>query len=265
MQQYNDNQLINDENDFLSMSVISLIGDRDNQQDRFGYIFDDKEAMIVICDGMGGHEGGSTASNLTISLFLDNYKEMFTSGSPEQSLIYYAKYADKKVYSLKKSDGTSLNAGSTCVALIIRERKLYWCSVGDSRAYMLRNDEFVQMTQDQNYRKVLIERLNAGIIAEDEYRKEIIHGEALISYIGIGDLKLIDYNKIPISLEKGDKIIVMTDGLYKLVPEAEIRRIIENFRKEEEALRALETKAKRASKLQGVLRDNMTVSIITVK
>lgn len=265
MQNYKDNQLVSDENSVLSLSVISVIGDRDDQQDSFGFSLKNDEGIVVVCDGMGGHEGGRIASNIAITRFIDDYDDSYPSNIPDQVLISSAKASDLKVSSLKNINGEPLNAGSTCVALIIKGKKLYWCSVGDSRAYLLRNDEFVQLTQDQNYKTVLDEKLHAGIISEDEYKAEEKRGEALISYLGIGNLSLIDYSESPLLLESGDKIIISSDGLYKLVSDEEIQRVVDNFRKSEEALNALDMKAKKAAKQREKSRDNMTVAIISIK
>lgn len=265
MQNYKDNQQLSDENSILTLSILSVIGDRDDQQDSFGYTLKNDEAIIVVCDGMGGHQGGSTASSLAVSSLLSDYERAYPAPLPEQNLIRSVKDADRKIASLTGADGEPLNAGSTCVALMIRDDRLYWCSVGDSRAYLLRDGEFVQLTQDQNYRTVLDERLSAGIITPAEYREEEKRGDALISYLGIGNLSLIDYSKSPLTLARGDRIIISTDGLYKLVPDEEMQRVIENFRKSAEALQALDMKAGKASKLLDRPRDNMTVALIAIK
>jgi len=142
---------------------------------------------------------------------------------------------------------------------------LFWCSVGDSRAYLLRGEEFVQLTQDQNYGTVLNEQLKSGIIDRERYERESVHSEALISYLGMGNLSLIDYNNTPLKLESKDKIVIMSDGLYKQVPLEDIRRVIVNFKDSGEALRALDTKTEKAARRKEKSRDNMTVAIISVK
>ena len=106
--------------------------------------------------------------------------------------------------------------------------------------------------------------MRTGEITDAEYRLEMGRGEALISYLGIGELSLIDYNSTPLSLESGDKIILMTDGLYKTVPETEIQQILENFRNSAEALQALDKLASKTAKAKRFSRDNLTAAIITI-
>ena len=64
-------QLITDENPSFCFAALSVIGDRDEQQDSFGYSFGKEEGMIVVCDGMGGLEGGKIAGKLAVETFLD--------------------------------------------------------------------------------------------------------------------------------------------------------------------------------------------------
>lgn len=258
-------QLIEDSNSAFQIAALSVIGDRAEQQDSFSYVLKQDEGMVVVCDGMGGHEGGQIASKTAVQTFVSRYEENEQIEKQTEVLIDTAKNADALVSQLKNEQGNLLKAGSTLVSIIINKKKLVWCSVGDSRAYLIRGGEMVQLTLDHNYHTVLIERMNAGLISEEEFMAEDVRGEALISFLGIGNLALIDYSETPLELQKDDKIIIMSDGLYKLVSDSEIARILDNFNNISEALWALETKAKKNAKNTAVSRDNMTVALIKVK
>lgn len=258
-------QLVNDDNSSFSIAALSVIGDRDEQQDSLGYSLKQDEGLIVVCDGMGGHEGGKIASELAVETFLAAYSERYLIGDQIGVLIDTAKKTDVLISQLKKENGDLLKAGSTLVSILINRKKIIWCSVGDSRAYLIRNGEMVQLTQDQNYHTVLKEKMNAALLDEAEYQKEKARGEALISFLGIGNLSLIDYSETPLELVKDDKIIVMSDGLYKIVSDAEILRIIDNFSNIGEAVQALEAKAKKNAKKLCISRDNMTLALMKIK
>ena len=189
---HSDQQLIKDENSAFQMTALSAIGDREDQQDSSGYILKQDEGLILVCDGMGGHEGGKLASGLAVQTFLSQYSENFVISNQTDFMIDIAKKTDLAIAQLKNEQVDLLKAGSTLVAILINRRKLMWCSVGDSRAYLIRDGEMVQLTQDHNYHTVLVEKLNAGLIGESEFTQENVRGEALISFLGIGNLSLID-------------------------------------------------------------------------
>ena len=265
MQNYKGNNSIIDGNSAFSIAIMTTFGDRTDQQDCFGYSLKNYEGCITICDGMGGHNGGWFASSIAVESFITKYESVYPLIDPNGFLINCAKESDARIFALSDTEGKRLGAGSTVVSIIIKDGQLYWCSVGDSRAYLLRGGEFVQFTKDLNYRTVINEKLNAGLITEQDFNKEKKKGEALISFLGIGSLSLIDFNEAPLDLKSKDKIIIMSDGLYKLLPDKEIQEIVENFTNGEEALRALENKANKAAKAKAVSRDNMTVGLITMK
>lgn len=260
-----DDQLLTDENSAFSLACLSTIGDRADQQDCFGYNLKREDGLLVLCDGMGGHEGGQMASQLAVETFLSKYDETHMAPNQTDILIETAKKADFDISQLKNAEGRLLKAGSTLVSIVVNKKKLIWCSVGDSRAYLVRGGEMVQLTQDHNYQTVLIGQMNAGLLDEEQFKIESARGESLISYLGIGNLGLIDYSGTPFDLLKDDKMIMMSDGLYRLVSDEEIARILDNFSNIGEAIRALEMKAKKNAKAKGEVRDNMTVALIKIK
>ncbi len=262
---HRDQQLIRDENSAFQLAALSVIGDRDDQQDSFGYSLKQDEGLVVVCDGMGGHEGGKQASELAVETFLAQYAENYLHARQTDVLVETAKMTDGMIARLKNENGDLLRAGSTLIAVIVNRKRLMWCSAGDSRAYLLRNGEMVQLTQDHNYHTVLVEKMNAGLLDKNAYERENVRGEALISFLGIGNLSLVDYSKTPLELVKDDKILLMSDGLYRIVADSEIARILDNFSNIGEAVLALEMKARRNAMSSQEPRDNMTVALIKIK
>lgn len=260
-----DQSLIRDENDAFQLAALSVIGHREDQQDSFGHRLQQNQGLVIVADGMGGHEGGKQASELAVKTFLEGYAQSGADIARSDVLVGIAKQADQGVSQLRNEAGQLLKAGSTLVAISISARQLMWCSIGDSRAYLIRGTEMVQLTLDHNYHTVLVEKLNAGLLNQREFEIEDARGEALISFLGIGNLSLVDYSETPLQLKQDDKIIMMSDGLYKVVTEEEIARIVDNFNNIGEALQALEMKAQRNAKNNGICRDNMTVALIKIK
>lgn len=265
MQSYKDNYSFFDENAYFEAVVTSVIGDREEQQDSACIEFKSEEALITVCDGMGGHNGGRSASTMAAEIISKEYNRNYPSEKMPQIIFGAIKTADAEVALLSDENGNILNAGSTVVSAYINKRDFHWFSVGDSRIYIHRNDEFVQITSDHTYKSFLDAQLKADAISQDEYNRKIYRGEALISFLGLNGFPKIDLNESPFKLRSNDRIVLMSDGLYKLVDDETIGRIIGNFNNISEAAQALEIKAKNISKNRDVKRDNMTVAIIRVK
>lgn len=210
----------------VTLGVSSIMGTRKNQQDSVYTLDAHDMTLAVVCDGMGGMEGGELASQLAIQIlsrdFVDN-----TGGDIPSFYQQTAERMDIAVHGLMRETGEPMQAGTTVVSTIVWDRQLYWLSVGDSRIYILRAGEFIQVNRDHNYRMRLDEQLEQGLITDEEYLEKMSQGEALISYIGMGNVSLMDINPMPFLLEDGDVILLCSDGLYKRLSDEEIQEIIE--------------------------------------
>lgn len=218
------------DNGEITAHVYSIIGNRNYQQDYAGIIVDPERVLAVICDGMGGMNGGETASKEATNVLISSYLAEQDSESVSDFFCREAKKMDETVANLKNPDGTPMKAGSTVVSVIIREGQMYWLSVGDSRIYLLRDGSMVPVTRDHNYRRELDEMLEKGTITQEYYLKEATgrRAEALTSYLGMGGLRRIECNMRPFPLEDGDIILLCSDGLYKSLDECQIRAMIED-------------------------------------
>ena len=259
-----DNSRIHENNPFIELAMMSVLGDRKEQQDSYGYRLGDSESIIVLGDGMGGYEGGERASDTVVNTILEEFTEKDENVAPPEFIRNALIKANERVCEISDDRGERIKCGSTAVVILIKGNELFWGSVGDSRAYLYRNGEFAQFTLEHNYLTVLREQRNAGVISEEEFMTKSQDAEALISYVGIGDLKLIDYNDKAFTLEKDDVIVIMSDGLYKLVSDDDMMGIIENFKNIEEALTAMDGKAGNASLITEKPRDNTTIGIIRI-
>ena len=261
------NESKNDENCILRVSTFITQGDREDQQDCFGYYLHDTEGFFTVCDGMGGREGGALASRIAVDSILAEYEEQYPVEGVQHFLEESAKNASDKISQLQNANGVPLGAGSTCVQVLIQNNDMYWSSVGDSRLYLLREEEFLQLTIDQTYGTVLSEQYKNGDIDAETYIREskTRKAEALISYLGMDQLELVAGSVEPIKVLPGDRIVIMSDGLYKIVPDDEMKRVLVNFRNLRETIHALEQKAHKNAKYQEKSRDNMTVMIIEIK
>lgn len=236
------------------------LGGRRNQQDS-GYLAIDpanKVTFAIVCDGMGGLQGGELASELSVKTFVND----FESCKMEENNFYYffqseAKKVDQMVSQLKSPEGDFLDAGTTLVAVVIKNDQLQWISVGDSKIYVIRGDEIVSVAKEHNYLNMLNDQLLSGEISMEEYEREQPRGAALTSYIGMGNVEMMELNYEPLTLLDGDIIILASDGLYKGVEEAMIYEIARNTEGEiQDILDILQQKVTEAC---GPSQDNTTI------
>lgn len=258
-----DNYNLQGENEYFEVSVSSILGDRAAQEDRAAIAIKDDEGIIVVCDGMGGHKGGKLASRIAVESLLDQYTQAQPISDIPAFFMNSIDVLDEAITLLKNPSGDTLAAGTTLSSVIVRDKRLYWVSVGDSRIYLIRGDEIVQVTEDHNFKSKLDKQLAYQIISLSEYNRLMDKGEMLISYIGIGGVEVVDINKDAFALQADDRILITSDGLVKSLDDHAILTIVNNFTNIRDASTALTNKAIRLSQ-HGNL-DNTTVSLIRIK
>lgn len=266
MQSYNEKSLtIMKDNSLYEFVAYTTVGDREEQQDSFGFNMKDHSLLALLCDGMGGHNGGAAASQLAVNDLLNRLSvNMMTDEIPER-FLEALRETDSRVAAIQDAKGKPLGAGTTASAILLQENNLYWCSVGDSRIYLIRGDEMIKATCDHNYRLILDRRLANREISQEDYEKENVRGDALVSFLGVGNLPMTDINQEPFQLYEDDMIVLTSDGLYKYLSENEIKNILTNFSDLNDAIEALDGKVQRGSKRINLSRDNMTTIIIKIK
>ncbi len=201
-------------------------GTREYQQDAARAVTDGRSAMAVLCDGMGGLKNGEMASSQAVQHFLRDLEEAWPVQDIPGFFDEEARRMDRLVSTLTDREHHKLNAGTTIVSAVVREGELYWMSVGDSRLYILRDKHLTCLTKDHNYKNLLQEKLKEGKVDMDFYNAEISRGEALTSYLGMGNIRLVDKNEIPFHLKPEDIILLCSDGLYKTLTEEQIEAVV---------------------------------------
>jgi protein phosphatase len=239
-------------------AVKSIIGTRGEQQDRAFCRAEGGCVFAAVCDGMGGMSEGHIASGITI----EKIKALYDAKNGEEAapafFLRVVDILDESVVSLKNGEGGRLEAGTTITAVIIEGNKLFWLSVGDSRLYLLRGGEIAQVTRDHNYFLSLNQMKDGKQIDQAQYDAESRKGGALISFIGMGGVEIMDINEKPFILQQGDTALLTTDGLYKSLPDSEILRLLSGGGAETALNSLIEEATNRAAKFQ----DNTTCVVI---
>lgn len=237
----------------------SSIGGRSSQQDSLFVGEKDQIILAVVCDGMGGMNGGERASELAVQMLAEAF---FTQMIPNIPAFYrdIANKADDGVY-LLQDGGKPMGAGTTIVSAMVKENGLYWLSVGDSKIYIYRKGKMICPVVEHNYRMILNRMLSEGKIDRTAYNNELPKAEALVSYLGMGGIKYMDINQNPFLLEAGDQILLCSDGLYKSIDEDEILDILDHRMSLEVKTKMLIDKALANG---GPKQDNTSVILIQV-
>ena len=213
-------------------------------------------AWAVICDGMGGVNGGNIASSMAVQIISEEITSMYDrdlSDAAFKSILENAiKKANEEIYnySLKKSELAGL--GTTAVVCIVKKDKILIAHVGDSRAYFIENGEVNQITKDHSMVQEMIE---TGEITATEAKT--FPGKNIITR-AVGVSMSVDIDFSIFNFDDNKILLLCTDGLSNYVDISEIKNITENNTFYEYADKLVET----ANKNGG--GDNITVIIIAL-
>lgn len=182
-----------------------------------------KGRLAIVADGMGGYEGGQEASRLAVETVQSVYDTIF-AGDPRTSLLAAMLAAHENIqrYGLEHPELSGM--GTTCTAAAIVGQRLYFAHVGDSRLYLIRDGAVTKLTRDHSYVGRLVE---SGIVrAEDAESHPQRH--ILTAALGSGHDLSPDSPLEPVQLEAGDTLVLCTDGLWSLVSDAELARVVQS-------------------------------------
>lgn len=209
----------------ISLGKIHDIGRRDYQQDSFGQtaVLRNTGILAVLADGMGGLSGGERVSQKIVM-------EALTFGSTLQAnqvptaLPGMVSGINRAVNQMLGPKGL-YTSGSTVVSALITGNALRWISVGDSRIYLYRDGQISQLSRDHDLLQDWMPDILEGKRSMAEALRDP-NGRKLTSFIGMGELRHVDYNRTPILLLPGDRVLLMSDGVYGTVSDAEMAAIL---------------------------------------
>ncbi len=176
-----------------------------------------KGRLAVVADGMGGYEGGQEASRLAVETVREVYGRA-GDGDPQAALLHAFAAAHERIQNYAAQHPGYHGMGTTCTALVLLQRQLYFAHVGDSRLYLLRASRLSRLTRDHSYVSRLVE--NGIVRSEDAERHPQRH--ILTAALGAGGEVLADQTAQGMQLEPGDTLILCTDGLWSVVSEEEL-------------------------------------------
>ena len=207
----------------FSKSVIGLV--RKANEDSIGSLTNKQTNgygdIFVVCDGMGGHVGGATASQTAVKCILQ-YFENEANSNPIIALEKAISFANQQIFGLAQQDSSLKGMGTTCTVLLCKEDKIYIAHVGDSRIYINTDNKLYRITKDHSFVQKLVD---AGQLEDSEMETHPRKNE-LTKALGIGANVEVEVAENPILPKSGDKFLMCSDGLCGLVNDLTISNTI---------------------------------------
>ena len=205
------------------------VGRRAANQDRYAVLDSRRlcvDAAVVIADGMGGRQGGETASVAAIEVVEDSLAEMLVSSGGAASdigeaLVSAIRKANARVYDLARADSGTKGMGTTCVAAVIVGSTLFVSHAGDSRAYLWSGGNLKRLTEDHSF---VAEQVRAGILSEGEARQSQFRN-VITRAVGIEPTLTADVASY--AFGSGDVLLLCTDGLTGPLEEDDIAQVLD--------------------------------------
>ncbi|MBI2818582.1 MAG: Stp1/IreP family PP2C-type Ser/Thr phosphatase [Acidobacteria bacterium] len=204
---------------------------RTNNEDHFAV--DPALNLFILCDGMGGQAAGEVASRMGAELILEHfrqgsqnlreglegpYREEFSAQT--NRLLSGIRLSNKAIYEAANGSSATSGMGATVVAVQISGNVMSIAHVGDSRVYLFRNDQLRQLTEDHS---LVREQVRQGLIsAEEAERSELAN--VILRALGAEPNVIADLDEVWVGAK--DQILLCSDGLTRMVPDAQIAKVL---------------------------------------
>ena len=195
--------------------------------------------LAAVADGMGGLVDSGQVSRSLVDVLGKSFVPS-SETSPTRQLQLLFQQSLEQVENLRK--GQTAQSGSTLVMGLIQGDGLSWLSVGDSRIYLWRSGGLIQLNRDHDFSHDLTLLALQGDMTLQEADQDP-RRENLTSFIGRGFPRKVEWNPEPVSLCPGDKVVLMSDGVYRALSQEEMARCLQgDVFEAAHALRAAVTK-----------------------
>jgi protein phosphatase len=208
---------------------------REENEDRI--CMDGELGLFVVADGMGGHRRGELAAELAISTmkhYMDSARDGYDVTWPfgynlelslEANLLTTAiRLANRQVWKRAEAGPEYAGMGTTVAAALVRGRTAAIANVGDSRVYLLRGGELLQLTPDDTWVNAV---LNKGMVDEQSLQS---HPMRHVLTQAAGSQTDVNVHITEVALAPGDLLLLSSDGLHDVVNSESIRSLLVSAR-----------------------------------
>lgn len=240
----------------LSGFVDSRQGGRTENQDSAGVKETPLGTLVVVCDGMGGMQGGSTASQTAVKTILDFMMQVDSQSNPTMTLIKAIRNANMAVWQESQSNPDLRGMGTTVAAILFSAKSAIAAYVGDSRIYQLRKGKKVFRSFDHS---MVFEMVRKKVITEEQARLSA-QSNIIMKALGIRADVEVDTFELPYC--KGDRFVLCSDGFWGAMPESDFTTMLCKDNNVDRILESTANAIDAIGRKKGDDYDNLTAAII---
>lgn len=236
--------------------IDSRIGGRKENQDSAGIKDTQLGYLVVVCDGMGGMQGGSTASQLAVKTILETVAFADKQSNPSMTLIKAIRNANMAIIEEGQNNPKLQGMGTTVTVFLLTPYSAITAYVGDSRIYQLRDGKKVYRTFDHS---MVFEMVKKKVISEEQARLSA-QSNVILKALGINPD--IEVETVEHPYRKGDRFILCTDGFWGAMPEEDFIRHLSEKNPINKILESTANVVESIGRNSGSEYDNLTAAIL---
>ena len=243
------------------LSDVGLV--RDHNEDKIGW--DTNLSLVLLADGMGGHNAGEVASEMAVNCIIDSLRNALLPEADDDSdymeiVSEAVKYANSQIIKTASADPQCAGMGTTIVLTLFHNDSVVFAHVGDSRIYCFCEHELSPVTRDHS---LVQEMLDNGFLNEEEALTSS-NRNLITRALGIGEA--VDVDVIERKTGEQEVYLLCSDGLTDLVTDGEIAEILRQYLNADEvtstALEAIVTSLVSTANERGG-KDNISIVLVT--
>jgi PPM family protein phosphatase len=207
--------------------------------------------VAVVADGMGGHKTGEVASQKAVETIRQELSE--ASSHPPGALAKAVQAANLEIFDYANLHPEHQGMGTTLTTVFIDDQVGLVGHVGDSRAYLIRNNDIKQLTFDHSW---VAEQVRQGVITQDEARRHRLRN---VITNALGSTQEVKLDLLYFEVKEGDKLLLCSDGVSMLLTEDVMKEIVVKHHPEEASKQLIAEANRRGSP------DNITAVVLEVE
>ncbi len=195
----------------------------DNEDSCVSHRESDDCGLVAVADGVSSYEGGEVASQRATEVLVRSFNEQGPGVATMKRLVRAVQQANIEIYDTAVVVPQLRRMCTTLTALVVDRGEAVAAHVGDSRLYLIREGQILQLTKDHT---LAAERASLGLISKERLRN---HPDRCVLTRSVGRELIVGVDRITRELVQDDVLIVCSDGLYNSLDEAEFPRIVETL------------------------------------